>query len=108
MFKVILTNGKVLPNEFINIECAKRFITLNKLDAHIERCKEMMKETTVFYPMKEDREAMFHVYRMFSRLSPTELISLTTGEVITNETINEMKDVLELLLDDAFEINFLI
>ena len=67
----------------------------------------MMKETVVFYPMKEDNEAMFHVYKMLSRLNATELISLTTGEVITNETINEMADVLELLLDDAFEINFL-
>ena len=63
----------------------------------------MMKETTVFYPMKKDREAISDVYSIL-----TELISLTTGEVITNETINEMADVLELLLDDAFEINFLI
>ena len=66
----------------------------------------MKKATVVFYPMKDDREAMFHVYTILSRLNGTELISLTTGEVITNEVINEMADVLELLLDDAFEINF--
>ena len=37
MFKVILANGKVLPNEFISAEWAERFIALNKLNAHIER-----------------------------------------------------------------------
>ena len=37
MFKIILANGKVLPNEFINAEWAERFIALNKLDAHVER-----------------------------------------------------------------------
>ncbi len=37
MFKVILTNGKVLPNEFVSEKWAIRFIALNKLDAHIER-----------------------------------------------------------------------
>ena len=37
MFKVILANGKALPNEFINAEWAERFIALNKLNAHIER-----------------------------------------------------------------------
>ena len=39
IYRIILENGKVLPNEFVSLAHAFRFITLNGLTAQVKLVK---------------------------------------------------------------------
>ena len=68
----------------------------------------MIKNTSILYRMKDERDALMKAYMVLSKLDELigtkNLVSLTTGEIVTVNDIIDTCSLIELLLEDAFEI----
>lgn len=68
----------------------------------------MIKDTKVLYMMKKERDALYKAHMVLSKITDLmgekNLVSLNTGEVITGNDIITANSLLEVLLEDVFEV----
>ena len=68
----------------------------------------MIKDTKVLYMMWDERDALYKTQFVLNKLTDLmgekDLISLNTGEVITGNDIITANSLLEVLLEDVFEV----
>ena len=80
----------------------------NVLEGLVEQTKKMIKDTKVLYMMKDERDALHKAHTVLNKLDALigekNLVSLNTGEVITANDIITANSLLEVLLEDAFEV----
>lgn len=68
----------------------------------------MIKDIKVLYMMWDERDALYKAQFVLNKLTDLmgekDLVSLNTGEVITGNDIITANSLLEVLLEDVFEV----